>query len=89
MGKVGRIKSIVVTCFLLIGVTSRATITHKNCDKECLTKVFTKKKDSEKQLILKLYCNNDYELLSFSLIKKKKIERRETGWFCRINQISI
>jgi len=87
MGKVGRIKSIVVTCFLLIGVTSRATITHKNCDKECLTKVFTKKKDSEKQLILKLYCNNDYELLSFSLIKKKKIERRETGIYKKFGPI--
>jgi hypothetical protein len=87
MGKAGRIKSIVVTCFLLIGVTSRATITHKNCDKECLTKVFTKKKDSEKQLILKLYCNNDYELLSFSLIKKKKIERRETGYFKHFGSI--
>ena len=53
MGKAGRIKSIVVTCFLLLGVTSRANILHENCGKECLTKVFTKKKDSEKQLILK------------------------------------
>lgn len=81
------VKTVVISFFLLLGFRSLATITHKHCDKECLTKVFTKKKDSEKQLILKLYCNNDYELLSFSLNKKKKNEQRETGNFKKFGSI--
>ena len=81
MKKIEGFKIIVMSFFLLLGNISLATITHKNCHKECLTKVFAKKGNSKKQLILKLYCNNDYELLSFSMRRKKKIEYRETGTY--------
>ena len=87
MKKVGSVKIFIVSICLLLGTTATAKITHKNCDKVCLTKVFAEKKNSKQQLILKLYCNNEYELLSFSMRRKKKIEYRETGEFIEFGPI--
>lgn len=68
-------------------IKSNTVLTHKDCDKECLTKVFNKGEATKKQIILKLYCNNDYELIYLSKTRRKSYEKLEQGKFTQIGSI--
>jgi hypothetical protein len=87
MRKMERFKIIIISFLVLLATNTLAANGHKDCSKDCLLKVFSEKKNSKKQLILKLYCNNEYELLHFSFKKQKKLESRETGTYKKFGPI--